>query len=183
MKRCAARKRDASARRAQQAGDPGVELNTRGRFAVMAIADLAKHGDGDTVALSQVAERQLLSLAYLEKLFGKLRAAGLVESERGRSGGYRLARPTDEIVISEILEAVEEPTRMTRCVGSVGCVGEGRCLTHGLWSALGANIQTFLSRVTIADVINDRVLAGAETDGGLHVTTAAAASEAREPAE
>jgi len=123
----------------------------------MAIADLAKFGDDGVVALSAIAERQHLSLAYLEKLFGKLRAAGLVESARGRSGGYRLARAADAIVIADILAAVEEPTRMTRCVGTVGCVGENRCLTHGLWSALGQNIETFLARVTIADVINDRI--------------------------
>ncbi len=123
----------------------------------MAIADLAKFGDDGVVALSAIAERQHLSLAYLEKLFGKLRAAGLVESARGRSGGYRLARTADEIVIADILAAVEEPTRMTRCVGTVGCVGENRCLTHGLWSALGQNIEMFLGRVTIADVINDRI--------------------------
>lgn len=143
-----------------------MELNTRGRFAVMAVADLAKFGNDGVVALSAIAERQHLSLAYLEKLFGKLRAAGLVESVRGRSGGYRLARTADEIVIADILAAVEEPTRMTRCVGTVGCVGENRCLTHGLWSALGQNIETFLARVTIADVLNDRIVMD-EPDTGL----------------
>lgn len=134
-----------------------MELNTRARFAVMAMADLAKFGGDRVIALAAIAERQHLSLAYLEKLFGKLRAAGLVESVRGRTGGYRLARSADDIAIAEILVAVEEPTRMTRCVGAVGCVGESRCLTHGLWSALGQNIETFLSRVTIGDVIHDRI--------------------------
>ena len=127
----------------------------------MAIADLAKFGDDGVVALSAIAERQHLSLAYLEKLFGKLRAAGLVESERGRSGGYRLARAPEAIAISDILAAVEEPTRMTRCVGITGCVGENRCLTNGLWSALGHNIEAFLARVTVADVIHDRVAVAA----------------------
>ena len=134
-----------------------MELNTRGRFAVMAIADLAKFGEQGVVALTAISERQHLSLAYLEKLFAKLRSAGLVESTRGRGGGYRLARAPEDIAIADILAAVDEPTRMTRCVGAKGCVAENRCLTHGLWSALGQNIEAFLARVTIADVINDRV--------------------------
>lgn len=149
----------------------------------MAIADLAKYGEGGTVSLSAIAERQRLSLAYLEKLFGKLRSAGLVESERGRSGGYRLARAADDIVIAEILEAVEEPTRMTRCAGgNVGCVGETRCLTHGLWSALGANIQTFLSGVTVADVIANRVPAAGDADEAGAARPEVDKGEAREAA-
>ena len=142
----------------------------------MAIADLAKFGEDGFVALSAIAERQRLSLAYLEKLFGKLRAAGLVESARGRSGGYRLARPADEIAVADILAAVEEPTRMTRCQGAVGCVGETRCLTHGLWSALGQNIERFLARVTIADIVNDRFAVGAHEAPGQPARTAVQAS-------
>ena len=127
----------------------------------MAIVDLAKLGHSRVVALVEISKRQQLSLAYLEKLFAKLRAAGLVESMRGRSGGYRLARAPEEITIADILAAVGEPTRMTRCVGGKGCVAENRCLTHGLWSALGQNIEAFLARVTVSDVISDR-MPGAE---------------------
>ena len=123
----------------------------------MAIADLAKFGESGVVALTAISERQHLSLAYLEKLFAKLRTAGLVESTRGRGGGYRLARAPEDIAIADILAAVDEPTRMTRCVGAKGCVAENRCMTHGLWSALGQNIEAFLARVTVADVINDRL--------------------------
>jgi Rrf2 family protein len=140
-----------------------LELNTRGRYAVMALADIAdccqRHDKAMAVSLSDISLRQNLPIAYLEQLFAKLRQAGLVESVRGRSGGYRLARPADEIAIGEIMQAVEEPTRMTRCLGNddTGCVAERRCITHGLWSALGRHINGFLSTVTLADVISGAV--------------------------
>jgi Rrf2 family transcriptional regulator, iron-sulfur cluster assembly transcription factor len=121
----------------------------------MAMADLAKHGADDPVPLSAVADRQLISLAYLEQLFLRLRRAGLVVSERGRTGGYRLARPADAISVAEIMAAVDEGTRMTRCAGESGmtCLPGQRCLTHGLWDALGAHIGAFLSHVTLRDVL------------------------------
>ena len=133
-----------------------MELNTRGRYAVMAMADLAKHGDQRSVALSEIAARQELSEAYLGRLFGQLRHAGLVESVRGRGGGYQLALPADAIFVSQILAAVDEPTRMTRCIAgsNIGCVGEERCLTHGLWAALSRHIQNFLSDVSLQDVLS-----------------------------
>jgi Rrf2 family protein len=133
-----------------------VELNTKGRYAVMAMADLAKHGGGAAVPLSAISERQLISLAYLEQLFAKLRRAGLVESERGRSGGYRLARVADAITVREIMAAVEEDVRMTRCQGenALPCVAGQRCLTHDLWDALGDQIAIFLGSVSLQDVID-----------------------------
>src|SRR5262245_38255997 len=125
----------------------------------MAMADLAKHGQGVAVPLSAIAERQQLSIAYLEQIFLKLRRAGLVDSERGRAGGYRLARQAREIVVAEVMRAVEEDTRMTRCHGgeSAGCVGERRCLTHGLWEALGDHIRDFLEHVSLDDVLTNRL--------------------------
>jgi Rrf2 family protein len=133
-----------------------VELNTKGRYAVTAMADLAKYGAGDAMPLSAIAERQQISLAYLEQLFSKLRRAGLVESARGRSGGYRLARPAAGISVAEVLRAVEEGIRMTRCGGeeSAPCMSGKRCLTHGLWDALGDQIATFLDSVTLQEVID-----------------------------
>ena len=95
-----------------------MELNTKARYAVMAMADLAKHGATAAVPLSAIAERQNLSLAYLEQIFLRLRRAGLVASARGRSGGYVLARPAGAIHIDEIMQAVEEETRLTRCLDS-----------------------------------------------------------------
>ncbi len=132
-----------------------MELNTKGRYAVMAMADIARHGSGGAVPLSLVAERQQLSLAYLEQIFQRLRRAGLVESARGRSGGYILARPASEIRVAEIMVAVEEATRMTRCFeGGGGCLGEERCLTHNLWHALGSHIAAFLASVSLQEVLD-----------------------------
>jgi Rrf2 family protein len=133
-----------------------VELNTKGRYAVMAMADLAKFGAGDALPLSSIAERQQISLAYLEQLFVKLRRAQLVESARGRSGGYRLGRPAASISVAEIMAAVEEGVRMTRCHGedATPCVTGQRCLTHGLWDALGEQILAFLDSITVAEVID-----------------------------
>jgi Rrf2 family protein len=129
-------------------------------MALADIADCCRREDGAVaVPLSDISARQNLPIAYLEQLFAKLRQAGLVVSVRGRSGGYRLARGADEIAIGEIMEAVEEPTRMTRCLGpdDAGCVAERRCITHGLWSALGRHINGFLAEVTLADVVNGAI--------------------------
>ena len=132
-----------------------MELNTKGRYAVMAMADLAKYAGGEALPLSAIAERQQISLAYLEQLFSKLRRAGLVESARGRSGGYRLGRPAASISVAEIMAAVDEGVRMTRCHGedATPCVSGQRCLTHGLWDALGEQIAAFLEAITLREVI------------------------------
>ena len=133
-----------------------MELNTRGRYAVMAMADLARQGGEAAVPLSQISERQRITVAYLEQLFQQLRRAGLVESARGRAGGYRLGRPAREITVAEVMAAVDEGVRMTRCMGleSETCMAGERCLTHNLWEALGAEIASFLEGVSLDDVIN-----------------------------
>jgi len=128
----------------------------------MAMVELAARqrcADAPMVALGEIAQAQLLSLAYLEQLFGSLRRAGLVASARGPGGGYRLARPAEAIAVSDIVEAVEEPLRATRCEeGAPGCLGGERCLTHDLWHELGAQIRIFLGGVTLADVVAGRVV-------------------------
>lgn len=141
-----------------------MDLNTKGRYAVMAMADLAKYGKGDAIPLSAIAERQQISLAYLEQLFVRLRRAGLVESARGRSGGYKLALTPAQITVAEVMAAVEEDVRMTRCAGEHGtpCLVGARCLTHGLWEALGSEISRFLSRVSLQDVLDGGPLGGAD---------------------
>lgn len=131
-----------------------MELTTKGRYAVMAMADLAGHADEGAIALSVVAERQNLPLAYLEQLFVPLRRAGLVESARGRSGGYRLAKPAADISIAAVMEAVEEDTRFTRCShNDPRCSAATPCVTHWLWTALSEAMGEFLSSVNLADVI------------------------------
>jgi Rrf2 family protein len=122
----------------------------------MAMADLARYGGESALPLSAIAERQQISLAYLEQLFLRLRRAQLVESARGRSGGYRLTRPAGEICVAEIMAAVEEGVRMTRCGGESAktCLPGQRCLTHGLWDALGEQIAAFLESVTLQEVLD-----------------------------
>ena len=138
-----------------------MKLSTKGRYAVMAMADLARQSDGRPVALADIAERQDISLSYLEQLFGKLRRGAQVKSVRGPGGGYMLARAADEMRISDIIMAVDEPIKATRCTpGSPsGCQPDrSRCLTHDLWEELGNQIYLFLSSVTLGDIINNQVL-------------------------
>lgn len=138
-----------------------MKLTTKGRYAVMAMADLAINGGGDPMTLSEIAERQSISLSYLEQLFAKLRRGGLVRSVRGPGGGYLLSRPAQAIRISDIVLAVDEPIRATRCEpGSpMSCQGsKGRCTTHDLWEELSNHIHLFLSSVSLADVSDQQVL-------------------------
>ena len=138
-----------------------MKLSTKGRYAVMAMADLASHGSGKPVSLAGIAERQGISLSYLEQLFGKLRKGGLVKSVRGPGGGYLLSHAADQTRISDIILAVDEPIKATRCQprSPFGChFDKGRCLTHDLWEELSNQIYLFLSSVTLADVCERRVL-------------------------
>src|SRR5690348_3826266 len=105
------------------AKDAPMRLSTKGRYAVMAMVDLARQDGGRAVCLAEIADRQDISLSYLEQLFAKLRRKGLVQSARGPGGGYRLARPAGETAISEIVVAVDEPLKVIRCAGgSNGCL-------------------------------------------------------------
>ena len=133
-----------------------MKLSTKGRYAVMAMADIALHGEGRPLSLSEVSERQSLSLAYLEQLFGKLRKGGLVTGMRGPGGGYTLARPANSITLAEIMSAVDERLQATQCSGEVGkgCQKEGvRCLTHNVWERLSAHVHVFLQQTSLEDVI------------------------------
>ncbi len=136
-----------------------MKLGTKGRYAVMAMVDLANHMSANPqrgpVTLADIAERHEISLSYLEQLFSKLRKAGLVKSVRGPGGGYVLARPAGQVRISDIVLAVDEPLRTTRCApeSGRGCMADGsRCLTHDLWEELGNQIYQFLSGVSLEDV-------------------------------
>lgn len=138
-----------------------MRLSTKGRYAVMAMVDLAMHSDGKPVALAAVAERQDISLSYLEQLFARLKRNALVKSVRGPGGGYMLAHGPDGTRISDIILAVDEPIRVTRCdpQSPHGCTKtKMRCATHDLWSELSNQIHLFLNSVTLADVVNRRIL-------------------------
>lgn len=137
-----------------------MKLSTKGRYAVMAMVDLARHGAHKPVSLADISARQEISLSYLEQLFARLRRGGLVKSVRGPGGGYRLARIAGETRISDIILSVDEPIKATRCKAEspLGCHSDhSRCLTHDLWAELGNQIQLFLSSVTLLDVVERRV--------------------------
>jgi len=139
-----------------------MRLSTKGRYAVMAMADLARYEarSDRALALAEIAHRQEISLSYLEQLFARLRRKGLVKSARGPGGGYRLARAAEETMIADIVHAVDEPLRATRCAESHGCMQKGeRCLTHDLWEDLGRRIEDYLASVSLADVIHGRLAA------------------------
>lgn len=162
-----------------------MRLSTKGRYAVMAMVDLAAHSKGNPVALADIAERQEISLSYLEQLFAKLRKGGLVKSVRGPGGGYLLAHAADATRVSDIILAVDEPIRTTRCANGTpqGCrTNRSRCLTHDLWEELSNQIHMYLSSVTVHDVVHKRIIgtstltalrAGAEGETGLGAAVAA----------
>jgi Rrf2 family iron-sulfur cluster assembly transcriptional regulator len=138
-----------------------VKLSTKGRYAVMAMVDLAMHAGESPVSLAEIAERQEISLSYLEQLFAKLRRRGLVKSVRGPGGGYFLAHPRDETRIADIILAVDEPIHAVRCTpgAALGCRGDRRrCLTHDLWEELSNQIHIYLSSVSLGDVCEKRIL-------------------------
>lgn len=143
-----------------------MKLSTKGRYAMVALADLAltearsKEGD-DLVSLAEISKRQDISLPYLEQLFVKLRRAGLVEAVRGPGGGYRLARSPDAIRVSEVLQAVEETVdAMHTGAGATGGSSGTRAqsLTNRLWEGLSAHVYVFLHNTTLADVAGNGLL-------------------------
>jgi len=136
----------------------------------MAMTDLASNSHGAPISLADVADRQEISLSYLEQLFSKLRKGGVVKSVRGPGGGYLLSRDATEVRISDIVLAVNEPLSTIRCVpGSTeGCKSDrSRCLTHDLWEELGNQIHLYLSSISLDDVCKRRVLG---TSGKFHRT-------------
>ena len=120
------------------------------------MADLAAHQAAGPVSLRAVAERQALSLAFLEQVFLRLRRAGLVESRRGAAGGYVLARGADAVSLADIVAALDEAPRTTACQPGTTCTGtSARCLTHGLWRDLDGHIEGFLAARTLADLTGE----------------------------
>jgi len=125
-----------------------MRLTTKGRFAVTAMIDVALHGGAGPVTLAAVSGRQKISLSYLEQLFGKLRRSGLVESVRGPGGGYNLAKASDSVS--------DEPIDATQCAGQENCKDDRRCMTHELWASLNEHIFSFLSGVTLAQLVRQQ---------------------------
>lgn len=136
-----------------------MRLSTKGRYAVMAMTDLARREADKAVSLADIAARQEISLAYLEQLFARLRKEGLVVSSRGPGGGYRLARSAADTSVADVVTAVDEPLRATRCAEhGAGCMLKGeRCLTHDLWEEVGHQLHDYLASISLADVVEGRL--------------------------
>jgi len=140
-----------------------MKLTAKARYAVIAITDIAvtaQNGDtdGSAVSLSDISVRQDISLSFLEQLFGKLRKAGIVESVRGASGGYVLAKTSANISIGDVMGAVDEEVQTKRCDDSgLGCTTKGaKCLSHDLWQAMEDHIEGFFTATSIQDVIDQK---------------------------
>lgn len=135
-----------------------MKLSTKGRYAMVALADIALQDSDSLVTLSDVAQRQDISLAYLEQLFVKLRRAGLVAAVRGPGGGYRLARPASDIRVSEILGAVDETvSAMHKGAGASGGASgsKAQSVTNRLWEGLSAHVYVFLHQARLSDVVGN----------------------------
>jgi Rrf2 family iron-sulfur cluster assembly transcriptional regulator len=120
---------------------------------VTAVLDLAIHQGQGPIALADIAQRQGISLSYLEQLFAKLRKRGLVLSVRGPGGGYHLAREASAIFIAEVITAVDEHVDTTRCGGAHNCQADGPCLTHDLWMDLSDRIYGYLNSISLRDLV------------------------------
>ena len=138
-----------------------MKLSTKGRYAMVALADIALQLDGKPVNLGDIAERQDISLPYLEQLFVKLRRANLVASVRGPGGGYRLARAAIEIRVVDILSAVDESVdAMHKGAGASGGASgsKAQSLTNRLWEGLSANVYVYLHQTRLSDVISNELV-------------------------
>jgi len=135
-----------------------MKLTTKGRYAVMAMADLAFNANTKAVSLTEISLRQNISLAYLEQIFIKLKNKKLVRSTRGATGGYILERSASEIKLSHIISAVDEEVKMLNCKknSKKGCNNKStKCITHNLWDELDQHINGFFERVKLQDLIKN----------------------------
>jgi len=135
-----------------------MKLSTKGRYAMVALVDLAQQPDGALTSLGDISGRQDVSLPYLEQLFVKLRRAGLVDSVRGPGGGYRLARASSEIRVSDVLEAVDETvSAMHKGAGASGGLSGSRAqsLTNRLWEGLSAHVYVYLHQTRLSDIVGN----------------------------
>jgi len=134
-----------------------MKLTNKGRYAVMAMAELAKHDIKKPINLSEISMRQGISISFLGQIFLKLKNKDLVQSSRGPSGGYTLSKSPEEIKLSNIIEAVDEKVKTLKCKkdSKKGCNGKStKCITHDLWAELEHHIMYFFEKNTLKDIVN-----------------------------
>ena len=135
-----------------------MKLTTKGRYAVTAMLDLALHYGEGPITLADIAQRQGISLSYLEQLFSRLRKRSLVASVRGPGGGYSLGKEAREIYVGEVISAVDENMDTTRCHGAHNCQNNEHCLTHDLWSDLSNQIYNYLNNISLQDLMDRKAV-------------------------
>ena len=137
-----------------------MKLTSKGRYAVMALVDLAKFNDINPVSLRDISLRQGISLDYLEQIFSKLRKKAIVQSVRGNQGGYVLNKKANEIKLTNIFDAVDEKVKTVQCKkeSKKGCNGKlTKCLTHNLWDELENHINDFFEKKSLEDLLKDNI--------------------------
>ena len=131
-----------------------MKLTTKGRYAIVAMIDIALFQKKTPISLSEISKRQDISLSYLEQLFSKLKTKSLVKSVRGPGGGYKLDREASEITLFEIITAVDENLDQTQCGGAMNCNNNKPCLTHYIWTDLTKKINEHMKSITLNDTLN-----------------------------
>jgi Rrf2 family protein len=147
-----------------------LRLSTKGQYGVRAMFEIARGWPDQPITIKEIAQRQHVSVAYLEQILGKLRRAGIVRSVKGPGGGYLLARQPQKISIAEILSELEGPIAITSCVDPrEGCVRADHCVTRLLWKELGSQIEGFLNTVTLANLIASDFKIGLKRSSKSHI--------------
>lgn len=135
-----------------------MKLSTKGRYGLRAVLDLALHSETEAVALSSIAERQSISISYLEQLIAKLKKAGIVESTRGARGGYILAKPAEEISVGEILRALEgdlNPVDCSELAGGPSCNSSDICVTKYVWKRISDSINNAVDGLMLSELVEE----------------------------
>ncbi|MBU6141170.1 MAG: Rrf2 family transcriptional regulator [Proteobacteria bacterium] len=128
-------------------------LTTKARYAVMAVIEIAEEKGSQPVSLQAISEKQKISLSYLEQIFARLKKAGIVDSVKGPGGGYTLGKKREEITVADIIRAMGEHVKMTRCSTKEGCVKvSSKCKTHHLWRGLENKIYEYLDSISLTDL-------------------------------
>ena len=132
-------------------------LTTKAKYAVIAVAELIASVDKNPVALSEIAKNQKISLSFLEQIFSCLKKAEIVKAVKGPGGGYLIAK--SNVNVADIILAIKEPVKMTRCSGNEGCNGKsGKCITHKIWRGLEKNIFDYLESISLQEIIKQHKL-------------------------
>lgn len=136
-----------------------MKLSTKGRYGLRAVLDLALHSNEEAISLSSIAERQSISISYLEQLIAKLRKAGIVESKRGAQGGYSLAKPAEEISVGDILRALEGDLHPVDCAeiygGTSTCSGSDMCVTKYVWKRISDSIDAAVDALMLSELVEE----------------------------